>query len=80
MNSNADALSRNPLPCNLDSSETISEGEIQVSAVRGKNIFTLVSDHQDSNIKATSFATEQKKDPHLAQLMFLLATISGNKW
>ena len=73
-NTNADALSRNPLPRSPDASETISEGEIQVAAVRSQNISTLLTDAPARQTEASSFATEQRKDVQLLQLMQFLET------
>ena len=55
-NTNADALSRNPLPPGPDALETISEGEIQVAAVRSTdetNISALLSSSPAAETEST---------------------------
>ena len=69
-NTNADALSRNPLPLTQD---VCSDNEdVQVAAVRSEPISTLLTKPQLSQKKETSIAAEQRKDPYLAQVILFL--------
>lgn len=73
-NTNANALSRNPLPKSPDTIEILSEGEIQVAVVQSEAIFTVFTELPTEESKGTSFATKQKKDAHLLQMMQFLET------
>ena len=71
-NSSADALSRNPhLPA---PDEGIGEGEVQVSAIRSQTtISELLTGDTDRTVQAPDdFGQEQRKDPHLRDLMCYL--------
>ena len=76
-NTNADALSRNPLPQGPDALETICEGEIQVAAIRSTDdanpdISTLLSSNPATETESIPFSTHQRKDSELTPLILFI--------